>query len=560
MNDHPEGPQTLGPSAPDVPASPPPLAAPDSRPRLPPAAPPGSPDTRIQGGSIRLFRVAGIDVFLHWSWFFFAFLRLQPTRAGDPFDFVRYDSQLWYVVEYVGLFGLVLLHEFGHVLACRSVGGIANRIVLWPLGGIAFVEPPPRPLAAFWTIAAGPLVNALLLAPTLGFWMACHAAGLQDTAPDLFRFAVAVAWINGYLLLFNLLPLYPLDGGQMLQALLWPVLGRARSLLAATAVGVLTALGMLTFAIVARSPVWGIMAGFGLLFCLIGIQGARALTRMLDAPRRKGVACPVCGAAPPAGEFWACLRCWARLDVFAAGGTCPNCSTPLASVFCPECGRFRPYPEWHPQAIPSEAPAPVPMPAPTEAAPQAPQPTDTARPPTVAQRVVWGTLFAAMALFLCGLPHVEEQPLGLVVWTAGGAILGATSAGALTRTWRTAQARRKLRGPWWLVEVDGQTIPDEQGAPRRLILSGTAYEERVGDRREVRGTYWMDPLADPPAISFTPKTGAGADTPHPGIYRLDGKTLTICLAYPGHPRPTAFLPQPDVQQVRAYRRGGRAGP
>jgi Zn-dependent protease len=61
--------------------------------------------------------------------------------------------------------------------------------------------------------------------------MVCRAAGLQDTAPDLFRFAVALAWINGYLLLFNILPVYPLDGGQMLQALLWLVMGRARSLL-----------------------------------------------------------------------------------------------------------------------------------------------------------------------------------------------------------------------------------------------------------------------------------------------------------------------------------------
>src|SRR5438445_2011199 len=183
MNDNPEGQRIPGRSAEDVPASPPPSGAPESRPRRPPGAPLRSPDSRIQGGSIRLFRVAGIDVFLHWSWFFFALLRLQVDNSDDPFGFAPYESQVWYAVEYLALFGMVLLHEFGHVLACRSVGGIANRIVLWPLGGIAFVDPPARPLALLWSIAAGPLVNALLLAPTLGLWIVCrgrpagHGAG-----------------------------------------------------------------------------------------------------------------------------------------------------------------------------------------------------------------------------------------------------------------------------------------------------------------------------------------------------------------------------------------------
>src|SRR5260370_15343243 len=66
-------------------------------------------------------------------------------------------------------------------------------------------------------------------------------------------------------------------------------------------------------------------------------------------------------------------------------------------------------------------------------------------------------------------------------------------------------------------------------------------------------------MAEPPAISFTPKTGQGAGKPRQGIYRLEGKSLTVCLAYPGHARPTAFVAQPDVQRVRVYRRGGKAG-
>jgi uncharacterized protein (TIGR03067 family) len=559
MDDLREDQRVQGQSPVNAPASSPALGAPGSRPGRPPDAPASSPDSRIQGGSIRLFRVAGIDVFLHWSWFLFALLRLQPRDADDSLGFMRYESQAWYVVEYLALFGIVLLHEFGHVLACRSVGGIANRIVLWPLGGIAFVDPPPRPGALLWSIAAGPLVNVVLLAPTVGFWIACHAAGWQHTAPDVYRFAAGLAWINGYLLVFNMLPVYPLDGGRILQALLWFVMGRARSLLVAAGIGLVVGLGLLVFAIAARSLVWGIMAGFGVLFSLVGFQSARALTRMLRAPRRSEAACPACGAAPPTGDFWVCQRCLARFDVFAAGGNCPNCSTPVTAVPCPECGRSRPFQEWRTKVIPPEPSGRERQSAATRADPGLPQPSSAAPPPTVAQRAVWGTIFAVIALMLCGLPNAEKQPLGLILWTAGGAFLGATSAGSLTRAWRGGQARNKLRGTWCLFEEDGQDVVNGEASPRRLMLNGAVYEERVGDRREVRGACWTDPLAEPPAISFTPKAGPDAGKPRQGIYRLEGKLLTICLAYPGHPRPTAFLAQADVQQLRVYRRGGKAG-
>ena len=67
------------------------------------------------------------------------------------------------MLEYLALFLIVLMHEFGHALACRQVGGTANRIVLWPLGGVAYVNPPQRPGATLWSIVAGPLVNVVFL-------------------------------------------------------------------------------------------------------------------------------------------------------------------------------------------------------------------------------------------------------------------------------------------------------------------------------------------------------------------------------------------------------------
>src|SRR5437016_10590967 len=112
--------------------------------------------TSIRPGSLRLFRVGGIDLFLHWSWFLVAAFEISGRAK-------RYSSLTWNVLEYLALFLIVTLHEFGHALACRQVGGTANRIVLWPLGGVAYVNPPPRPGAALWSIAAGPLVKVVLV-------------------------------------------------------------------------------------------------------------------------------------------------------------------------------------------------------------------------------------------------------------------------------------------------------------------------------------------------------------------------------------------------------------
>src|ERR1700726_4051446 len=131
-------------------------------------------------GAIRLFRSSGIDVFLHWSWFLVAAYEIQ-ARSG------RYSSITWNVLEYLALFLIVMIHEFGHALACRQVGGRADQIVLWPLGGVAYVDPPPRPGATLWSIAAGPLVNVVLI-PLL--WIALVAGqslGWPEAYPDLYR-------------------------------------------------------------------------------------------------------------------------------------------------------------------------------------------------------------------------------------------------------------------------------------------------------------------------------------------------------------------------------------
>src|SRR5271165_3392710 len=127
----------------------------------------------MRSGSIRLFRFSGIDVFLHWSWFLVAVYEIQ-SRAGN------YSSVTWSVLEYLALFLIVTTHEFGHALACRQVGGRANRIVLWPLGGVAYVDPPPRPGATLWSIAAGPLVNVALMPILASIYWLSPSEGTQN--------------------------------------------------------------------------------------------------------------------------------------------------------------------------------------------------------------------------------------------------------------------------------------------------------------------------------------------------------------------------------------------
>src|SRR6202163_2083058 len=209
-------------------------------------------------GSIRLFHFSGIDVFLHWSWFLVAAYEIQ-NRAG------RYSSITWNIAEYLALFLIVTLHEFGHALACRQVGGNANQIVLWPLGGVAYVDPPPRPGATLWSIAAGPLVNVALLPVLFLVVTLSHSLGCAVSMPDTDRLVRAVLYIDIVLLVFNMLPLYPLDGGQILRSLLWFVMGRGRSLMVATIVGFIGVAGLIVLAVMSRSPWFGVICVFILL-------------------------------------------------------------------------------------------------------------------------------------------------------------------------------------------------------------------------------------------------------------------------------------------------------
>lgn len=306
----------------------------------------GSP--AIQG-AFPILRVSGITVFIHWSWLLVAAYQIQYRSK-------QYDSFLFNVIEYLILFGLVLLHEFGHSLACRSVGGAADRILLWPLGGVAFVKPPERPGPILWSIVAGPLVNAFMVPVLIVSGTLLRDSGAGLTNPDLLRLLETVFNINLGLLCFNLIPVYPLDGGQILRSLLWFPLGRAKSLLVTAIIG-FVGVGLLILMVLGPILAGSSsgMAGAGWLIvvlifiimsCWRGLVSALAMAKIDRMPHREEFACPDCGEPPLVGTNWQCNRCQTSFDTFQTNATCPNCGTLFLSTRCPECGVSHPMSKW----------------------------------------------------------------------------------------------------------------------------------------------------------------------------------------------------------------------
>lgn len=294
-------------------------------------------------GAIRLFRFAGINVFLHWSWFLVAVYSIQQQGSVDGY---KYSSMLWNVYQYLSLFAIVLIHEFGHALACRQVGGTAKEIILWPFGGVAFVSPPPRPGAVLWSIAAGPLVNVVLLPVTYYALKFAAHADLFLSMPDAYHLLKSIFYINCVLLIFNMCPVYPLDGGQILRSLLWFWMGPTRSLLVATAIGFVGATGLAAFAISEQSVWLGIMAFFIFMQCVRSWAIARAAARVAVMPRRAGVWCPACGASPVVGEIWVCGQCRKTFDPFVTQAVCPQCGAVHPTTQCVDCRVQTPIEQW----------------------------------------------------------------------------------------------------------------------------------------------------------------------------------------------------------------------
>jgi Zn-dependent protease len=214
------------------------------------------------GWSINLFRVFGIRLAVHFS-----FLLLLAYAAWQGWADAKEQPWLGAVVSaatVVILFTCVVLHELGHSLTARRFGIGVPRILLLPIGGMAEFDRIPRePRQELLIALAGPAVNfawVLVLVPFVpvaGFWT---DAELEVSFTGLGQL---LFWVNLIMGCFNLLPIFPMDGGRILRALLamrWPYL-RA-TFWAATLGKVLAVIGVLVMAFALHHPLGTILFGF----------------------------------------------------------------------------------------------------------------------------------------------------------------------------------------------------------------------------------------------------------------------------------------------------------
>ncbi len=230
------------------------------------------------GSSFRIGRLFGINIRVHVLFLIWvAFEMLDAGRA--------WRTQLLFLGL---LFGIVLLHEFGHCLGARAVRGHAENILMWPLGGLAYAQAPMRPWPQFVTVASGPLVNVILCLLSAGVIYAL--AGLEARlplnpihgriilpfdAPTWLHYVGIFYLANLFILGFNLLPIYPLDGGQLFHALLWPLLGLQRASIVACQVGLVGCALLAMLGLRGDGKMLLFIAIFGGLTCWQRLQAAR---------------------------------------------------------------------------------------------------------------------------------------------------------------------------------------------------------------------------------------------------------------------------------------------
>jgi Zn-dependent protease len=187
----------------------------------------------LGGGSITLFHFRGIKVTVDWSWFVVLFLvilfmtnffeSLLGEGGTTPF--------LYGVLSAVGFFGSILLHEFGHAVAARRNGIGISSIQLWIFGGMARMDrEADSPKTELEVALAGPAVT-VAIAVVLGLvgiaaagWTGFKEAVFLETRTDVSALMALVAWlvtINLLVLVFNLLPAFPMDGGRVARAIAW---------------------------------------------------------------------------------------------------------------------------------------------------------------------------------------------------------------------------------------------------------------------------------------------------------------------------------------------------
>ncbi len=231
--------------------------------------------------SWRIATVRGIDIKIH------ATFVLALVWGGFVWGRGTLASALYGVFLTLLLFAIVLLHELGHALAAQRYGIEVFDIVLLPIGGVARLSRmPEKPMHELVVALAGPAVNlalTLLMAPLVIGGLVVEAirgigfAVPSMTEPGLANLAAFLLMVNLSLLVFNMLPAFPMDGGRVLRAIMamrWPY---RRATRVAVTVGRVFAVGFGAVAILTANVFLGIVALF--VFNGAGAEGTEAEAR-----------------------------------------------------------------------------------------------------------------------------------------------------------------------------------------------------------------------------------------------------------------------------------------
>jgi stage IV sporulation protein FB len=170
-------------------------------------------------GGFNLFTIHGVTLRVSYSFFIIAFLL---TRWAN-----NTRDQVCLIAVFIVS---VLLHEFGHVLGGWVTKADVTEVALTGLGGYTRMSPAQKPLDLFIQIAPGPLMNILMVVASV----VAQRQVLPHLPPSpaseyIVRFTDFMIIMNTFLFLFNMLPIFPMDGGRIAQAIVWPFIGFARS-------------------------------------------------------------------------------------------------------------------------------------------------------------------------------------------------------------------------------------------------------------------------------------------------------------------------------------------
>jgi Zn-dependent protease/predicted transcriptional regulator len=183
------------------------------------------------GKRIKLFKIFGFEVGIDWSWIILAILIAWSLSVGFfPFRFKNLSTETYWLMGIAGAFGLffsIVFHEMCHSLVARKYGMPMKGITLFIFGGVAEMgEEPPTPKAEFMMAIIGPISSIVIGIVFYGIYFVGRQNGWSEPINGVVQY---LAFINGLLAAFNLIPAFPLDGGRVLRSILWGLKKNLRS-------------------------------------------------------------------------------------------------------------------------------------------------------------------------------------------------------------------------------------------------------------------------------------------------------------------------------------------